>query len=400
MPKRMTDFLFSINWNIDMQLKKEFALQPLDRFSKISVRYGEAIFIDNPADSYTTGLASMVQLALNDSSRAQLIDSTQLNACEITDIHLVTGYCGFLTIEVFGKIHDPQFFHDDTIAMANILPERRMLILQFLDTLKPYLSSRNDFSFGQPILLQRLRLCDPSDSYVYTTHIFSSNPDSISELRALYHIADRPLSFSNLNHQQHCEINVWQRFGKHLWLLPQTPDVTTMHSLSFANIVAVWEVLIYDTGAINYKNFLRLIIDKQEFDHSIMRATVNRDNLRLQEVGIAKRELSTEQSDFTMQSREQFSSASRKALFDKGQEMLRYAIDGVDTSKQSKSNKTVEIILSVLTAMSVYSVVNDGFTLVTNKEEEISFHFMSSFLFTIATAIMLIILFIVIRKRE
>ena len=166
------------------------------------------------------------------------------------------------------------------------------------------------------------------------------------------------------------------------------------------NILAVWEVLIYDTGAINYKNFLRLIIDKQEFDHNVMRDAINRDNLLLQEVSIATRELTTEQNDFTVQSRLQFGTAMRKDAFDKGQKMLCYAIDGIDSSKQSKSNKAVEIILTILTAMSVYSVVNDGFTLMTNKEEEFTFHFLSSFLFALATAVMLVILFIVIRKRD
>lgn len=388
----MADFLFSFNWNVDARLKKEFAQKSIAQFDPISTPHGIATFIDNPADSYTKGLASMICLRLNDVERSELIDYSQLNACNITNVHLVAGFSGFLTIEVFGEVCNAELFRNDIITLANRLPECHGLISTYVELMGTYLSSREDFSFGQPLLLCEQQLCDSSESYIYTTHIFSADNAEIKHLQQLYHIPDTPLSVDGGN--------VWQRFGKQLWLLPQTPNIETMHRLSFANILAMWEVLIYDTGAINYKNFLRLIIDKQEFDHNVMRDAINRDNLLLQEVSIATRELTTEQNDFTVQSRLQFGTAMRKDAFDKGQKMLCYAIEGIDSSKQSKSNKAVEIILTILTAMSVYSVVNDGFTLMTNKEEEFTFHFLSSFLFTLATAVMLVILFIVIRKRD
>lgn len=394
----MAKFLFSFNWYVDSALRHGMASRPLAEFPAYRTAYGMLSAVDNPADCYTRGLISMLRLQLDDSASEKLLRGLRLETCRAERVDFLVGHLGFLTIEIFGSVveGDPDDtvsgFKRDMVAFANCLSDNVDTVGRILDSLQEHVSYGREFEYGQPRLLVERGMCDASESYVFTYHTFSGEKDEIESLR-LAHRCGGPAIVVDGN-------MVWQRFADYLWLTREAPEPELMHALSFASVAAAWEVLVFDNGANCYKNMLQMVTDDVDFDHSILRSTVNRDNLLLQKVGISVRELTSEQNALTVRSRTEFGAAAREALYRSGQEALKYAIDGVDSKARSRSSHMVEIILSILTAMSVYSVVNDIYTLITCGEEVITFHFLSTSLFALATLVMVVMLVMMVRNHS
>ncbi len=392
----MTKFLFSFHWHVDAAVRHDLDRRPLTDFPAVQTRYGLLHAADNPANCYEAGLLSMWRFQLNAEASAELLQGVGLEVCRVERVELLLGCFGFLTVEVSGEAAcgggGAAGFKSDMVALANGISDNRASVERILASLEGWVSRRDDFSFGQPHFLVERGMCDASESYIFTYHTFCGSADEAAALREAWGYGDSSLSLEGNR--------TWQRFGHYVWLTAGTPDPELMHRLSFASVAAAWETLVFDNGANCYKNLLQLVRDDIVFDHTLMRRCINRDNLLLQQVSLSVRELTAEQLALTVRARREFESASREALFLKGQQALKYAIDGVDTRVQTRSSHMVEIILSILTAMSVYSVANDIYALITTGEEVISFHFVSTLLFAAATLVVAVLLVFVVKNNN
>ena len=80
--------------------------------------------------------------------------------------------------------------------------------------------------------------------------------------------------------------------------------------------------------------------------------------------------------------------------------MLKYAINGIESSRQQYISRLTGIILAFLTALSVYSVFSDIYNLITSNSETLHFNSISTLMLTLATIIMVIVLYFTTRKEE
>ena len=131
-----------------------------------------------------------------------------------------------------------------------------------------------------------------------------------------------------------------------------------------------------------------------------MRGIIDRDNLTLLEIKISEREQRFEYHQLTMRSKKEYNTENRRSLFLDSQKTLKYTVEGLEAKKQNDTTSSVGFILSILTAMSVYSVFGDIYSLLNNQQESIYIHTISALLLSFATLVMIIILYIILKDKK
>lgn len=395
----MAKFLYSFNWNIDTRTKLEYTSRKTETFTPVQTEFGTITAVDNPYNSYMKGTIAMFRIALNNESIGKLLNGIELRTCSVEEINMYTGLCGMLTIEIFGSTGDTTskgtfrgMYNNDMIAFANHLPNSTGTITEILQNVYNYMDKADGYCWGQPETLPETGLTDASESYIYTYNLFTAKESEREFLLETFDIEDDSINVKGNK--------VWQAFANYIW---QTTGETTSeiaHILNFSYIPAAWEVLIYDSGTICCKNFLRCISDDIPVKTGIIRDMISRDNLTLLEVELSEREQDYEQHLITQRSKREYNLEQRKHSFIKSQSMLKYAINGIESSKQQYISRLTGIILAFLTALSVYSVFSDIYSLITTNSETLHFNSISTLMLTLATVIMVIVLYFTTRKEE
>lgn len=394
----MAKFLYSFNWCIDTRIKPEHKSKPLGTFTPVETGHGTITAVDNPYDSYTKGLIAMFRLSLNKASIAKVLGGIELHTCIVEEINLYAGFCGMLTIEIFGSVGDTaakdfkECYNSDMISFATRLPESTGNIAELLTPLADYTDKTDGYLWGQPEILPQTGLTDASESYIYTYNLFTDSESEAATLLGAFDITSNPLNIGGNK--------VWQAFANYIWHTDEGIGSNAAHELNFSYIPAAWEVLIYDSGTISCKNFLRSLTDDIPVKPAVIRDMISRDNLMLLEVELSEREQDYEKHLLTQRSKKEYGAEQRKSSFVNSQEMLKYAINGMESKKQQYISRLTGIILAFLTALSVYSVFCDIYTLITSNEETVHFNNISTLMLSAATVIMLAVLYLTTRKEQ
>ena len=231
-----------------------------------------------------------------------------------------------------------------------------------------------------------------NDTYVYTYNTLTTSQQTADRLRNALNMSD------NLIMMGDCKS--WQLFGNHLWVVPSEKDDWEAHELASATILSAWQVLIYDLGAINYKNILRLLTHNIPFSTKYIKNIINKDNLSLLELRLAIRDLNNPKTFLTERSYGEYNDQDRFNAFNDGQKSLEAAASGIDTDKQSTSSHTIEVVISILTVMSIYSLVTDTYTMLTFDRFPSPISNVASWLFSLATLFCIIMVILLIRRSK
>ena len=395
----MAKFLYSFNWNIDTRTKLEYNSTKTEAFIPVQTECGTITAVDNPYNSYTRGQIAMFRSALNNESTEKLLRGIKLETCNVEEINMYAGLCSMLTIEIFGSTSGGsdestfrEMYENDMIAFANHLPNSTEIITEILKSIENYTDRTAGYSWGQPEALLGTGLTDASESYIYTYNLFTDNGNEREFFLKAFGIEGGSLNVKGNK--------VWQAFANYIWQTTEEATSEIAHILNFSYIPAAWEVLIYDSGTICCKNFLRCISDDTPVKTGIVRDMISRDNLILLEVELSEREQDYEQHQITQRSKREYGLEQRKHSFTNSQSMLKYAINGIESSKQQYISRLTGIILAFLTALSVYSVFSDIYNLITSNSETLHFNSISTLMLTLATIIMVIVLYFTTRKEE
>ena len=340
----------------------------------------------------------MLRLSIDKASIAKVMGGTELKTCIVEEINLYAGFCGMLTIEIYGSAGDTsdgefkERYNSDMISFATRLPESTEFIADLLAPLADYTDKAEGYLWGQPEVLPQSGLTDASESYIYTYNLFTDSESETATLLDAFNITGNALNIGSNK--------VWQAFANYIWHTDSKTDSGTAHELNFSYIPAAWEVLIYDSGTICCKNFLRITTDNTPVKPAVIRDMISRDNMMLLEVELSEREQDYERHLLTQRSKKEYGSEQRKSSFVNSQEMLKYAINGMESKKQQYISRLTGVILAFLTALSVYSVFTDIYTLITSNDESIHFNSVSTLMLSTATVIMVAVLYLTTRKEK
>ena len=404
----MEKYVLSVYWQTDIRTKL------IDRNTEIREenQYGVLTSVENPICDYTEDHVSMLCLELNEQTTRTIVNKingiTPLEYLGVYGIKLFFGVLGFATMEFYatldlnsgsdmGKLWAR--VQDDNHKIVEYLSWNAPLVLSLLQTGKRYTKENPDFQFGIHKKLTSLMIKhklmsgdECNDTYVYSYDTITTNEDTAARLRQAIDMKEDCIMMG--------DYKSWQLFGNHLWVVPQEVDDIEAHKMASATAISAWQVLTYDLGAINYKNILHLLNNNIPFSTRNIKSIINKDNLTVLELRLAIRDLNNPKTFLTERSYVEYSDEDRFNAFSDGQKSLEMAASGIDSDKQSSSSHTIEVVISILTIMSIYSLVTDTFTLLNFKDFPSPISHVASLLFSLATLFCVVMTIILIRRSK
>jgi hypothetical protein len=261
-------------------------------------------------------------------------------------------------------------FKVDPALRIKKLEEEGMGLVDLLSSLQPDLESifrmlearkmvlcHPDLLFGVPVSLRLANLHTPDYSYLYSWHLFfPGNPESLESTVTDYELGPASFHFEG-NH-------VYPGWGLVLWDISDSKECNEelIHRI-FIDSLSGSESVMYDNSIFCFTGFLDLIIRNEQVDSNHVRQVCNISHLVLQRIKLWKRNLSVEQHVYLEKLRAVMMLEQKKADFDSSEATLIKAVEGLEVKQSQKSGRIIELVLSFFTALSLYSVANDFYSI-------------------------------------
>jgi hypothetical protein len=229
-------------------------------------------------------------------------------------------------------------------------------IIRLLETNK-VLRCQPDLLFGAPEQLRSSNLHTPDYSYLYNWHVFfPGNREILEKTIAEYELEPASFPFGG--------DRVYPGWGMVLWDIQETPGSADqlIHKV-FIDSLSGSESVMYDNSIFCFTGFLDLIIRNDRVDSNQVRQICNISHLVLQRIKLWKRNLSVEQQVYHEKQRAVMMLEQKKTDFDSSEATLIKAVEGLEVQQSQKSGRIIELVLSFFTALSLYSVANDFYSI-------------------------------------
>jgi hypothetical protein len=258
----------------------------------------------------------------------------------------------------------------DPSLKIKTLEEEGMGLVDLLSSLQPDLEAifrllemnkivicHSDLIFGVPVSLRKANLHTPDYSYLYNWHIFFQGNKEILDRT----IADYELEKASFPYDGE---RVYPGWGMVLWDISGAHENTgELINRVFIDSLSGSESVMYDNAIFIYTGFLDLIIRNEKVDSNHVRQICNISHLVLQRIKLWKRNLSVEQQAYHEKQRAVMMLEQKKSDFDSSEDTLIKAVEGIEVKQSQKSGRIIELVLSFFTALSLYSVANDFYSI-------------------------------------
>jgi hypothetical protein len=261
-------------------------------------------------------------------------------------------------------------FSVDPGVNIKTLEEEAMGLVDLVSSLQPDLESlirhlehhavvhcQPGLIFGVPELLRVAGLHMPDNSYLYNWHVFfPGNREALQRTVAGYERENDSFPFEGGR--------VYPGWGLVLWDAGDAPgDADDLIGRIFIDSLSGSESVMYDNSIYSFTGYLDLIIREARVDSNQVRQVCNISHLALQRIKLWKRNLSVEQQVYHEKQRTVMMLEQKKADFDSSEETLIKAVEGLEVKQSQKSGRIIELVLSFFTALSLYSVANDFYSI-------------------------------------
>jgi hypothetical protein len=312
-----------------------------------------------------------------------------LNDLEILCCYAVFSLRGNVVIknleeEGMGLVDILSSLQPDMEALFRLLADQKIIQVQ------------EDFLFGVPLLLRKANLHTPDSSYLYNWHVFApATGEMVQQTVRDYGLEQSWISYAGGK--------VYTGWALDIWELPDlSGDPEELIGHVFIDSVSGSESVMYDNSIFCFTGFLDMIIRCEEVDSYQLRQICNISHLALQRIKLWKRNLSVEQQGFLERSRSVMMLDQKKADFDTAEETLMKAVEGLEVKQAQKSGRVIELVLSFFTALSLYSVANDFYSIMITDGtvKPMNLFSVRTLLILAATAIVLGFFYILRRARK
>lgn len=249
---------------------------------------------------------------------------------------------------------------------------------------------KSDFyHFGSPQIIREKKLHSPDKSYLFNQHVFfiKENRKATSFIQNLKKEGD------HFYYKSILLTNVW---GHCFWKVDHSLTTQEIIDLMAIDSFCLAESVTYDNSISCYNAFLEVSGEKDKINSQDLRRIFIYNNLLVQKIKLWKRNLTLEQIKFVKHYYGQTDLDRKFDIFKNAEESLRFAIEGIEAGYTQKSNRIIQFILSIFTALTIYSVVNDVFSIVNEKTGSINnlniFSSNSYLLFSITVIIIVILI--------
>jgi hypothetical protein len=329
----------------------------------------------------------------------KLLDEKEI-LFRISSFRMIINTFGFLNIipvfEYTGKVTDDNLtdIESNGDASAEIIDGLFDEISALIDVLHiaGIIQKSSYYHFGIPTGISKYEVHTKDDSYNYLVHIFFFNEDeALDKTIKLYQAEEHSMTFED--HRFYAE------FPMYFWGMSK-PEADQ----ELIRLISIDSYMICETVAVNnalhvYNSFLDVLNQNLEVDSNHLRKIFNYNTWLIQYLRLFNPNFTLHQFRFMKMYRQNSDITSKYELFKDAEKSLSFAIEGIEVSRSQQSERIMQFILALFTALTLYSVITDVFALITSNIERVPFSMTSlqTIIFMLETTV--IVAFIVFFKR-
>ena len=318
----------------------------------------------------------------------------------LSSFRFIINTFGFLNIlpvyEFIGKGNpgDPSELESYGDASAEIIDSLFDDISAVIDQLDSagLIRKSTFYHFGVPSGISKYGIHTKDDSYNYLAHQFYFNEtESLTHAVKHYQVESQPNTY-----EEHVYYAI---FPIYFWNMKQSADDEALIKLT-----AIDSYMICQTVAINnslhvYNSFLDTLNQDLEIDSNHLRNIFNYNTWQIQNLRLFNPNFTLHQFRFMKNYRLNSDIEPKYELYKDAEKSLSFAIEGMEVTRTQQSERVMQFILALFTALTLYSVITDVYALITSEVQSVPFslHSMQSIIFILETLV--IISFILFFRR-
>ncbi len=348
-------------------------------------------YSQNPIGNYSF---RPVEVTLELTNRAIIKYQQEVAAREInfrlTSFRFIINTFGFLNIipvfEYTGQLSEKNLQDIETNgdASSEIIDSLFDDISNVIDVLDEagVIKKSSFYHFGIPSGLSKYDNHTKDDSYNYLVHIFFvEENDALQNIVKLYQAENNATTYEE--HQFYAE------FPMYYWDLAKIqPDE------ELVKLVSIDSYMICETVAVNnalhvYNSFLDILNQNLDVDSNHLRKIFNFNTWMIQNLRLFNPNFTLHQFRFMKLYRVNSDITSKYELLKDAEASLTFAIEGIEVNRSQQSERIMQFILALFTALTLYSVITDVFALITSDVQQVPFslHSLQTVIFLIETLV-------------
>jgi len=314
--------------------------------------------IDNYGDT-----SSDLAIAFPENAVAKIATALESRYClGLKKIQMIVTNYGFISLASYyeaGNHADFSFLETNGMNIVDEFDTEGLfgLVESLIDQLvdRKVLQKSSVAHFGAPLFVDDR--CISAEGYLYNQHIIARQENaSVFET-----IGD----FSQMDEG----IRVSQGWSLFFWELKQEDILTGFEDMVSIDTLCLSESCLYN----NAQRCYIFIIDKvikgdQRCKPESLRNFFLNNNLHFQKIRLIERDLTEAQSNYVHLYREKSKLDEKYSLYKDGESYIRYSVDGLESSLAERSNRIIQLILAILTCLTLYSIVNDIHSFIVSDE--------------------------------
>lgn len=332
-----------------------------------------------------------------------LIDEREISF-RLSSFRLIINTFGFLNIipilDYTGKLTDDNLTDiessgDATAEIIDSLFDDIYNLINVLDAIGVIKKSAF-YHFGVPSGIEKYGIHTKDDSYNYLVHIFfCGEKTALAKTVKLYQAEEHVMTFEN-----HSFFAV---FPMYFWEMEKKGDDGELVWLTAIDSYMICETVAVNNSLHVYNSFLDVLNQNLEVDSNHLRKIFNYNTWQIQNLRLFNPNFTLHQFRFMKMYRQNSDIVSKYELFKDAEKSLSFAIEGMEVSRTQQSERVMQFILALFTALTLYSVITDVYALITSTEQSVPFswHSIQTVIFVLETIVIasFILLFRRISKR-
>jgi hypothetical protein len=397
----MIKYLENRIWSLNSKIIKTDANQA-EINQQLSEKITEGIFAnggitfyysENPVGNYSLRQAE-ITLEMTPASIGQyqkLIDEKGIEF-RVSSMRFVINAFGFLNIlpvyEYTGKtgkenLADLESNGDATAELIDNMFTDISALVDVLDDIG-IIRKSSYYHFGVPSAIERYDIHTKDDSYNYLAHIFYFDEnDFLKRTVSLYQAED--------NHMTYEDHSFYAMFPIYFWRMSKPADDNELIRMVAIDSYMTSELVALNNSLHVYNSFLDVLNMNHDVDSNQLRKIFNYNTWLIQNLKLFNPNFTLHQFRFMKMYRENSDIGSKYELLKDAEHSLSFAIEGIEVTRTQQSERIMQFILALFTALTLYSVITDVYGFITSEEQQFSVKMYSlhTIIFMLATVVIL-----------
>jgi hypothetical protein len=185
-------------------------------------------------------------------------------------------------------------------------------------------------------------------------------------------------------------------FPLYFWELNDSLSDTELINLVSIDSYMTSELVAVNNALHVYNSFLDVLNMNKDVDSNHLRKIFNYNTWLIQNLRLFNPNFTLYQFRFIKMYRSNSDIMSKYELLKDAEQSLTFAIEGIEVTRTQQSERIMQFILALFTALTLYSVITDVYGFITNGEKPgpVSLYSLQTIIFSLETVVVLVFIFL------